>query len=175
MTDVFVDIEGIDETALRYDAMAARLDPLPLSQWLQRKAHPWLRSRAAARFAAEGDDAAGKWAELAHTTGLIRHNLGFSAFHPINVRTGRLKQFTLSTYTIDRTVSTATLTMPGRGDRTVENKLRVAQKGGNNAKRGPKSSKYGPNRPTPARPVVALSEFDERVLNASLAHWVLFP
>lgn len=52
----------------------------------------WLQERAEARFAAEGDDASGKWAALTDTTNKIRQSLGFPPEHPINVRTGELKR-----------------------------------------------------------------------------------
>lgn len=167
-----VDPSDAARVIARYERLGRRVQPAGLSVWLRQEAHPFLRDRAASRFAAEGDDASGKWEQLTRGTGFIRHNLGFAAFHPINVRTGGLKWFVLLTYTMKRTAQTATLTMPGKGDTRTVSKLRVAQKGGI-APRGKKAPKAGPIRPTPPRPVVALGLVDERGLSASLHEWLM--
>lgn len=130
------------------------------------KVRPFLQQRIDARFAGEGDDAVGKWRQLAFNTGLIRRSQGFPAWHPINRRTGQLQSVIRNSYRITR-MDTATLTIPDRVPRLVNEKLSVAQKGGSR-----KAGRYGPNRPAPARPVLGLSAADSAFIVPSLARWI---
>lgn len=172
MSEVYVDIIGGDEIIKRYEELSYRTTPPMLTAWLIKSAHPFLRMRAAARFQSEGDDASGKWADLALNTGMIRRNLGFNAYHPINVRSQRLMWFVLTSFKMASTAQTATLTMPGKGNALMLSKLRIAQQGGV-ARKGKGRSRVGPNRPAPPRPVVALSYVDEEALNTSLREWLI--
>jgi hypothetical protein len=147
--------------------LTRRLAPAGLRVWLRGGARPILRDRIATRFENEGDDAAGKWADLAAATGAFRSRQGFPAFHPINVRTGRLKWFTLLTFRLRSEATGAILSIPGDGDPLSIKKLRMAQRGGVSPK-----AKRGGGVAIPARPVVALSGVDQRLLFASLKEFL---
>lgn len=173
MFAVKFDVEGADAALARFAELERRCSPAGIRVWFRSEAHPILRDRAADRFANEGDDAAGRWADLRAATGLIRHSQGFPAFHPINVRSGRLKWFTLLTYKIQSSSASSSLFMPGNApDRNTLSKLRVAQMGGMPPK-GRRTRRAGPSKPAPPRPVVAISGTDERLLNASLHAFLL--
>jgi hypothetical protein len=172
------------------EALQLKLQPSELKVWLTTHAHRELRERAEERFANEGDDAVGKWAELTRATGIVRQYLGYSPFHPINVRSGALKNLVLNTFTVkDRGASGASLSMPGPASGEMLSKLRVAQQGGfgtggttragfgRGSARSSSGGEWGnirtgPNRPAPPRPVLALSQRDSLVLSHSLLDWI---
>lgn len=132
---------------------------------LKARVWPYIQGRIAARFANEGDEASGKWAELAYNTGRIRAMQGFPATHPINVRTGALKDFALNSYRISGSAASgATLTAPGdlRGKILTE-KVRRAQSG------SPATSQKAA---APARPVYALSNTDQEVIGVMAIDWI---
>lgn len=64
-----------------------------MSKFLDQEVDPYLRARAAHRFASEGDAASGKWAPLAPSTVAIRRSEGYPGEHPINRRTGDLERW----------------------------------------------------------------------------------
>jgi hypothetical protein len=177
---VTVDDSGVRATI---DMLMQRLQPSALRGFLATRAHEQLKHRAESRFENEGDDAVGSWAQLAYMTGRVRSFQGFGPFHPINVRTGQLKNFVLNTFTIREMASGATLSMPGQASGKLLSKFRTAQQGGyapggatkSGFGRGNASAtrgESGPNRSAPARPVVALSEFDSTLIQHELLDWV---
>jgi len=92
---------------------------------------PYMRTRAAARFRGEGDDASGPWAALTAATEEIRTHGGFPPAHPINKRTGELEAFMLRGV-IDHSwsVDSATMQYPGRPPTSsLREKLKTAQEG----------------------------------------------
>ncbi len=130
--DIEVDDKHVLYTIARYDAMVS---PLGLQVFLETRVDPYLRARAEARFANEGDDVTGPWAPLKGSTEDIRASLGFPRSHPINVRTGDLKEYV--TRSPSETVpfgSGAILTMPGApsGNGEVDLAFRTAQVGSSN-------------------------------------------
>lgn len=138
--------------------------------WLDNEAMDWLQQRGQDRFAAEGDDASGDWEPLKPATRKIRHDSGYPPSHPINVRSGDLRDFLLGD---DGAITPlgadgARLTWPGTAPSGLtKEKLRVAQRGdkfGNN--------NLFPQTFTPARPVLALSELDTEALLLSYAEWL---
>lgn len=107
---------------------------------------PFLLTRIATRFATEGDDASGKWVQLAHNTGLIRARKGYPAYHPINIRTAGMIAHLMTSYR----VTGSTLTLPGTlGGATLAKKIATAQIGGGTGK-----------TPAPPRPVLAVNDQD---------------
>lgn len=124
------------------------LSPASIGAFLTTSAEQYLHNRAAQRFAHEGDDAVGQWQQLAFATQNIRSSQGFGAAHPINVRTGRLRDFIVNapgSLQIDPTG--AMLTLPGsQPSGELGEKFQTAQQG-------------KPPR-TPARPVLAMSATD---------------
>lgn len=69
------------------------LSPVGLASFLGLAVAPWIKQRAAERFANEGDDASGKWAPLEPVTVEIREKSGFQGPGPINRRTGELEDY----------------------------------------------------------------------------------
>lgn len=59
--------------------------------FMQSAVVPYVQQRTAARFAAEGDDVVGKWSPLKVETENIRIKHGYPGAHPINVRTGQMR------------------------------------------------------------------------------------
>lgn len=175
----------VDDSAVRgvIEALQQKLQPSALRGFLATRAHEELKRRAEARFENEGDDAVGSWAELAYMTGRIRSFQGYGPFHPINVRTGKLRNFVLNTFTIRELGAGATLSMPGQASGKLMSKFRTAQQGGyapggatkSGFGRGSASAsrgESGPNRSAPARPVIGLSEIDSTVLQHELLDWI---
>jgi hypothetical protein len=122
--------------------------PESVAAWMGSVVDSFLHERIRQRFENEGDDAAGRWRELAQSTQAIRAQMGYGAEHPINVRTGELQNYIEGTpgRVVPDPVG-ATLNLPGKpaGNVDLQDKYRVAQQGFEN---------------TPPRPVLALSEKD---------------
>ncbi len=165
----------VEVDAQEVDALLARVNERVsqpgLLSFLVVKALPEMRHRMEARFGQEGDDASGKWPSLAFATGRIRAHLGFGSHHPINVRTGSMRRHVMSSFRVGTFGSKgAQLNIPGTsGNRLMANKLRTAQQGGYTKQSG---NKAGPNRPVPARPILAVSERDAVTLNDNLLAWI---
>lgn len=142
-------------------ALRHRLSDAGLEEFLEDVAHPYLQDRAAARFAAEGDDAVGQWLPLDATTVQIRLALGYGGAHPINVRTRDMLTYMLtSAAETSRVAEGMELTFPhSGGDPMIQEKIRTAQMG-----------KAIPS--TPPRPVVALSEKDGADLTMLLSDYI---
>ena len=142
-------------------ALYHRLSDQGLEEYLEDIAHPYLQDRAAARFAAEGDDAVGKWLPLDATTVQIRLALGYGGAHPINVRTRDLLTYMITAGAETGKIADGMeLTFPASGgDPLIQEKIRTAQTG-----------KAIPS--TPPRPVVALSEKDGTDLTMLLSDYI---
>lgn len=147
---IFVEVEGEAELEAAVQRLIDRASPAGLSQFLV-EVDQYLLERVELRFANEGDSTVGRWAGLKAQTGRIRRNKGFSALHPINVRTGELRNFVARSSEIRPTASGASIMKPARGgNRELQNKLRHAQTGG--------VSNEG--NAYPARPVLGLDGKD---------------
>lgn len=148
-----------------------RLRQSSLRIFMQDKVRPFINQRTRDRFRTEGDDASGKWEQLQLTTGRIRMFKGYPPLHPINVRSGQLRNFVTTSSRVSNVGRYgASLTFPGalpRGE--LRNKLEIAQVGG----RGKQSRHHaGPNRAAPARPVLALGFVDQQFVGYSLLDWI---
>jgi hypothetical protein len=140
------------------------LEPASIAGFLMSAVVPYLQKRGKMRFESEGDDVSGKWLPLTEGTQAIRSAAGYGAEHPINVRSGELKDYIIgSTGMPTVEAGGATLTYPGTppGNTDLKNKLAVAQSGGPNTQAG--------YRPTPARPVLGLNEADLASVTVMLA------
>jgi hypothetical protein len=116
--------------------------------FLQDYVDPILRQTTEQRFASEGDAVSGPWAPLAPAT----VNMRGGRAHPINVRTGAMKQYLVDS---DPDISVhslgATMWSPGKtGSKKLQDKVRIAQEGGTTPT----------GRPVPARPVLGAGEQD---------------
>ena len=137
------------------------LSPVGLSAFLFGSVTPWLRQRAADRFASEGDDVSGKWEPLKESTIEFREHMGLGA-HPINRRTGELEEYiTQGNGRIIATPLGASLAYPGTDtvSQHLTNKVKTAQSG----KKYPR---------TPARPVLGVDEKDLAYVVTQLAFFV---
>lgn len=158
----YVDVQGLSNLQEGVSTLRGLMEDGPLAEWLQFFAEPYLKSRIAGRFASEGDDASGKWAALHAATQGFRARDGYPPDHPINVRTGRLRDFAINTHTIQATPGGVTLTKPALGaDWLTELKLTHAQRGGT-TRRG---------NAFPARPVAVVSTTDSMALRFNLMGW----
>lgn len=154
--DITFGIEaGEVEEAL--DRLQSAFSNVSMVKFMRGAVQPHLHERATQRFESEGDSASGKWKPLTDYTNKDRQKQGFSAAHPINVRTGQLRDFiTNQDGDISQTgiAGTMRLDMPGgTSDDELLSKLETAQLG-----RDP-----NPNpkfNPVPARPVMALDRLD---------------
>lgn len=140
------DIKGVQ-------AMLSHLETKLLSPavgaWLTAEVQPYLQERLKQRFDAEGDDVVGKWVPLTAATEAIRTSQGFPAAHPINDRTGELRNYLLNTPgAVNMSPAGATLTMPGTpASGELADKLKTAQSGRDNPLTVP-------------RPVLGMNEAD---------------
>ncbi len=160
MSFVYVDVDS--SMALRvFEGLVKRTGADGFRTWLRRSMHGHLVQRLTTRFASEGDDASGKWLQLAEHTGVIRTREGFGAFHPINVRTGAMRTLLQTSSRITGTK----LEIPGViGGGKMIAKLATAQHG-NAGARG--------RRAAPPRPVLALSYEDASFAEHSLETWIM--
>lgn len=131
-------------------AIAVAFDPPAIHAWMSGPVTEFLVTRTTNRFATEGDDASGKWAPLAPATETIRATMGYGPAHPINVRTGQLRDWVLDA-SPEIIVSSGGASMRYPSDPPsgkLAAKVETAQHGG------------GSTGKAPPRPVMAISEFD---------------
>ena len=168
MTDWSADVV-VDDSAVTalIDKVTIRLGRDRISLFLDNVAAEYLKQRVDERFFNEGDETTGRWQRLRHTTELIRASQGYGASRPINRRTGALLKFVKT-----HRVGGASLTMPGsRGSAILNSKLSVAQLGGYpTAWEGKRT--FGPSRPAPPRPVLAVGFRDGEHITGSLVRWI---
>jgi hypothetical protein len=160
---IYVEDQNAERAMLKLNEI---LSNESLVAWLEAFVLPMLQKRTSARFGSEGDDASGKWLPLAPATIAIREAGGYGA-GPINHRTGELESY-ISHAEADVTAFGEGVQLSYPADTGLEerlyDKLSVAQMG-DQARTG---------RPgTPARPVIAISEFDLRETEISLMTQIL--
>lgn len=150
------------------NGLDAALSDQGLFMFLHTRVSPWLRTRAKARFAGEGDDAVGQWAPLKQVTKDIRRTQGYPE-GPINKRTGFLERYIMGDSDVATTGNMALLTHPGSPPTgIVKDSLITAQFG--------REDTGDPDHPkTVARPVLGLSAVDLiEVLSTMDGHLKLF-
>lgn len=157
-----------------FNRLRQRIGLAGLRVFLRGTTRGYLVSRIVQRFASEGDEASGKWAELRESTALIRSYQGYGAWGPINQRTGALYRHVTSSYMLKAAGQGGmTLSIPGTNrNRELMSKLKVAQTGGFATTKPKGKRSTGPNRPAVPRPVLALSDTDQRVITTSLMAWI---
>lgn len=155
-------VDKTSDAILLIEEIQKRLTGDALSTYMRQSVIPWLRGRADARFDSEGDEVSGKWAQLTYATSQIRDWMGYGPYHPINVRTGDLKDFIVhASGGLTQTANSAELTWPGDAvSPLLAEKIKTAQSG-----------KSSPN--TPARPVIGLGALDEKAITADLAWYIM--
>lgn len=138
---------------------------LSLMAFLETTATEFFQDDIESRFEEEGDPKSGYWAPLADATIDIRRADGWGD-GPINERTGELKDFMLGEYEVFGGPMWAEMNVPGTpSDPITARKLKTAQQGSNDNPLG-----YGP---TPARPVLAVSEMDLWTLTGLLSMHII--
>ena len=144
-----------------FDRFRDATSPARIGRWLQVEAVQILQNAAADRFDSEGDSASGKWAPLAPATNNIRAFYGFGPAHPINNRTGGLRQWVTKNQGDVAVGPTSILRWPDKPPRDdgLARKLATAQEGGGRNKLGLRAG--------PARPVIAADETDATEIFAS--------
>lgn len=108
------------------------LSPVGLGAFLFGSVGPWVKRRAADRFANEGDDVSGKWLPLQQSTIEIREKAGFPGRNPINKRTGELEAYiTQGQIGVTAGPGVGVLRYPDNAPRTraIREKVKTAQKG----------------------------------------------
>lgn len=165
---VRVDIDIYADDAL---GVLARLDTCfnaeGMTSFMGGDVLPWLRQRAAGRFATEGDDASGKWAPLKPSTVDIREGgiergiwPGISPEHPINQRTGIMHDYIArGRAEIVSGGPSTTMYFPRRTPPTPQlaNKIKRAQVGDSRTAR---------------RPVLAINQTDVTEIVSRLAYFI---
>jgi len=140
-----------------------KLSPPAMMAWMQAAVVPYIQQRVANRFAGEGDDVVGKWHPLKVETEAIRLKAGYGGAHPINVRTGQMKNFLTGSF--GSTISAGGITeleFPNQGSVTgqLAQKIMTAQMG-------------TAIPPTQARPVLGLNINDNMALTALLSGYLV--
>lgn len=142
--------------------MAFKLTAPAMSAWMQSAVVPYIQQRMANRFAGEGDDVVGKWSPLKMETEAIRLKHGYGGGHPINVRTGQMKNFLTGSF--GNTTSAGGMTdleFPHQGNVTGQLALKIMTAQGGSA-----------FPPTPARPVLGMNMNDSIAITALLAGYL---
>ena len=157
MIDLAVEL---DDAALQVSLNRAELaiSGPSLSAFFKNGGVQILQERAQNRFASEGDEASGNWAQLKYITRIIRLYQGFPPEHPINRRTGALQNFVVTNRGEHAATDiTAQMSWPTGESGRIAKKYRGAQKGEGTA---------------PPRPVAATSGTDLQLLLSGVAHWI---
>lgn len=154
--DLEMFFDSSEDTATpQVNALELAISNASMAMWLDATANTYIQSRAAQRFASEGDDISGPWAPLSPATVANRIAEGYPGANPILHRTGELEQYiTKSNGTITDTGADVTLQTPGPPSGELAVKVQTAQKGKGR---------------TPARPIMGINETDVEVLLISLS------
>ena len=165
MVGMSISVVGNDAGVQRMlEALDTALNPIAVAGFLGAVVDPYIRGRAADRFASEGDGASGQWAPLSPATQEIRDQMGYGASHPINRREGELEEF-ITQRKGGTTVAPygASIRFPASSPGgELRDKFEHAQAGG--------VSDSG--KSFPARPVLAMDESDLTFVMLSLAEHI---
>jgi len=131
------------------------VQPDHLAGWLSGTVVGILQARAHTRFDTEGDDAVGgPWEPLSPVTVKIRESIGFPGAHPINHRTGQLRNFVTGDQgVLTSSAGSVLLSWPREPGGRMLKKLTTAQSGNDRA---------------PARPVLGVDFADAELIAQSL-------
>ncbi len=143
------------------DRLAFLLGPTQLASFLHGPVGQYLQERAKRRFAAEGDDAVGKWEPLQDSTVQMRLSMNYGGEHPINKRTGELENWVVNSGWHAYPQSTgASMAYPGgQPSGILLKKVQTAQGGATNPRTDP-------------RPVLGLSETDLIAFTGMFADYI---
>ena len=121
-----VDVGDVQAVTAKYEQAFSAPS---LMAWLKGDALDYFQDASAKRFANERSETR-VWAQLRDATNEIRATQGFPREHPINVRTGKLKEHMLETGDVRAAGNSgAWLTYPSKPKGKTKSKLRVAQEG----------------------------------------------
>lgn len=152
--------------AVAAQAMLTRLEqkmlPPSMIAFMQSTVVPYIHQRTAARFAGEGDDVVGKWSPLKVETETIRLKHGYPGAHPINVRTGQMRNAVTGSFG-------DVISAGGVTDLEFPNTVNIA---GQLARKIMTAQMGSSFPPTPARPILGFNENDSIALTALLAGYL---
>lgn len=135
MTSMSWDIRAHTESVVAMlEKMDTALSPVGMASFLSVEVGPYLQMRASNRFANEGDEVSGKWAQLQPATQQIRASRSdwpVGPDHPINKRTGELEAWVTGGAILAMPHALgATLRYPGREPTgELKKKVETAQRG----------------------------------------------
>lgn len=134
-----------------------RLSQTGLMWFLEKRVSPYMSDVMVDRFAYAGDKAVGgPWPPLAAYTERLKRSLGAPGDAP-NERSGDMLYHLTYNHAVEAWSLGAQLRIPDHSDQAMEKKIRTAQEGESTA-----SNPFG--GATPPRPVLAVSEQDEIVI-----------
>lgn len=133
-----------------------------IAVFMEEEAMSYLHERISQRFAHEGDDIVGPWAPLRFSTEKVRGDAGFGAAHPINERTGELRNWLIASHTVTESGDGVIGDIPGNASIGLElmDKLTTAQIG-----------RSDPS--TVARPVLGIGVVDMEAIVTSMRMWIV--
>jgi len=146
----------VDDTSSAHllDSLTLAIGPASLEEYLRGDASHFFEQDIESRFNEDGDVKSGFWEPLSEATVNIREWYGYGGEGPINVRTGALQEFVQFGREFLAGDTWAEMQVPGAAPNPLlERKLKTAQECDNS----PNPLGSGP---TPARPVLAVSDMD---------------
>lgn len=166
--ETLINIELDDMDIVRFKGMmnklSARLDGREAERLLRQSVQPEMSKRIKARFSAGGDDTVGFWDELSEATENFRRweikmrGLPIAPDWPINTRTGFFKRFIANAYSVNTSGNSSTLQIPDEQPSGIMGKKLEAAQTGNKGK-------------FPARPVIAIGEWERTKVEQLAEHW----
>jgi hypothetical protein len=164
-----VDEEQVLDMLFRLDVATSQIG---FAAWATTEIDPWLQMRARDRFRGEGDGASGRWRPLTTLTQEWRAMQGYSPAHPINVRSGALRDYVEG-------ADGQWLSEGHEGGRYVWPEVALpytnyiaAKLHTANVGRARGENRLFPNASTPKRPAVVADQTDLRALLESYATYV---
>lgn len=162
-----ISVEVDEDPSMRlFDLTMQAVSGFSLAAFLEGPAHDYFAEQIYGRFVDEGDTKSGFWEPLHDATVDIRRAMGYSGDHPINERTGELKEWVTEEFEMMGGDDWAQMDLPGSAPtaRHAE-KLKTAQQG-----RAVNPLGYGPTGP---RPVLAHTEDDLASILMRLQDWII--
>lgn len=151
MIRVRVTTSGYAEIEHRLHQTEELVSPLGVQAFIEHRGLPLMKAQIGQTFATETSPSGAAWAALTPATQHFRRSSGYPAAHPINVRSGAMKRFLLTSHRVEGVVGGVEASIPGvEPTGLLGKKLMTAQVGS-------KGGKKGGGRTTPARPVLGWS------------------
>ena len=165
MGTIVIEVDNV-QTANDLKKVMDSVSPASLALFLETHGEAIILRRLAARFASEGDSASGKWLPLTPLTQDFRRWDGFAPEHPINQRTGTLKNW------LESNQGMITLTGVGAGAEMVFPGDQTAPDFWTGVKF--ETAQIGKDDPlTPPRPIIVINQEDHVLVYNALAQYLM--